>query len=188
MVVRLFLPPADCCRVAALVIPLLILPGLVLADGGRTMLKATCGGVVVTQGESTIKGFNDHVEISSVHHDMQNSVTLGSGTGKVASGPIRIVKPQSASSLKFIENVIRGHHCSEVLIRHFLDTDLDPMVEIWRMTLTDVFTVERNYWTAGSDARPQESLSFLPVVIEWTYFHDSGSASFGWDFEQNSSK
>lgn len=152
-------------------------------------LKATCDGIVLTAGGSSVAGLTDHVELSSVHHDLMlpiNYSSEGPRPGRFEFGSLRVVKAVSPSSVGFLQVMANSVVCESILVRHFMPTG-EGMAEFWQMELGDTLVGERKHWTSAAELPPHESLSFVPTSLRWTYI-DNGkvAASYTWNFATNS--
>lgn len=154
---------------------------------GFLVMQATCGGSLLTEGESQRKGLEDYVEISSFHNGLSTETSLDNtegGGGKVSQGTTRVVKPVSRSSIGLVESLITGLQCQEIRVERWgLDANSGESVKKWEVVLINALVNERKEWHAGSDGAPEESLGFVAMQIHWTHFGGKdGPVSFAYDF------
>lgn len=166
------------------------------ASQAGLLMRATCGGSLLTADEGNSGGLNDYVDLSSVHHDLSAPVRTGASItpGTLAIEPIRIVKSTSASSIGMIAAMAQGQTCSEILVENWQSRGSIGVAPVWRLELTQAFIVARKEWQTADEsapAAPQESFELRPSRVSWTHFilDTSGVTplEFTWDFETNTS-
>lgn len=162
------------------------------------LMRATCGGSLLTAGEGIREGFEDYVDLSSIHHDL--SAPLRSGPGGTVSPaplaiePIRIVKSTSASSIGMISVMAQGQFCTEILLENRQFGGTAQSLPVWRLELQQAYIVARKEWQTAEDPPlgiPQESFELFPTRVGWTHFSVDAQGGvtpieFNWDFETNS--
>lgn len=149
------------------------------------MMRAICNGSLVTGKEGTLSGYEDFVQLSSVHHDLEAPAASDlSGQQRMNLSSFRIAKAFSASSVLMIQNMAQGNRC-DIQIDHLVpDTDSGMMVLRWQLVLERAYVVARKEWSTGGAQPPQDSFAFTPESVEWSYFREDGSPtySFSWSF------
>lgn len=179
IVVRLFGPMALVGLLATVPFP--------AQAAGFSVLKATCGGTVITSGEGLRAGLEDYVDLASVHHGLNLDVTMsstGPQVGKLNFESLRVVKSLAPSSVRFLERMTKSSPCEQILIDQYVNNpSTGEMMLHWRLELDEAYVSERKEWYGGPEAGSQESLAFFPAAITWSFFNDKGLiAEHGWDF------
>ena len=163
------------------------------------LMRAICGGSLLTAGEGVRDGFEDYVELSSIHHDLSAPLRSAPGgtpaPGILSIDPIRIVKSTSASSIGMISVMAQGQFCSEILLENRQFGGVAQSVPVWRLELHETYIVARKEWHTAEAVPPlgipQESFELFPTRVGWTHFSVDAQGSvtpveFTWDFSTNS--
>jgi len=109
----------------------------------QLLMRATCGGNVVTAGEGTLPGYNDFVALSSVHHELTREFNP---PGPLRQSPVRVVQSVSASTVLLMQRMAQGQACEEVVIVHLQqDSQSGAFVEYWELSLENASVGERKY-------------------------------------------
>lgn len=150
----------------------------------QLLMRAACGGNVVTAGEGTLPGYSDYVALSSVHHDLTIQVNP---PGPLRQLPVRVVKSVSASTVRLMERMAQGQACEEVIIVHLRpNSQSGALEEYWELFLEDASLIERKYWDLSGATPVQDAISFTPLIVTWTFTDAAGGQTqFGWNFQTN---
>lgn len=164
---------------------LLSLQGSTVFASDPILMRANCAGSVVTRNEGELAGYVDYLELSSVHHELSISIQP---PGPLASQPVRVVKPVSASSVRLIGIMAQGQVCEEVDIVHLRPSGLSgTLAEYWSLQLVNTSVSERKHWDVNGAASVQDAISFNPEVATWIFTDGGGNETeFGWNFNTNS--
>ena len=152
-------------------------------------------------GESTAKGFEDHIEVLSYGHNVSQSANMsastagGATTGRSTHGDFSIVKELDKASPLLNQQCSSGMHIPTITMVLVRSSGSDDRVPYMEYKLTRCIISSVSVGGGGGDAMPSESVTFNYGKIDWTYTqqkHDDGSGggktTGSWNLQTNAAK
>lgn len=174
---------------ALLLVACLSSPGA--AAETRLLMRADCNGSVITAKEGFLAGYEDFVQLSSVHHDLEAPAALDlTRQEPIRLTSFRIAKVFTGSSVLLTQTMAQGKGCHEIRIDHLVpDSGSGQLVLRWQLILENAYVVARKEWSSETTAPTQDSFSFVPESVQWSFFRQDGSPGpvFKWNFVTSSS-
>lgn len=150
-------------------------------------------------GESTAKGYEKQIEITSFSHNVHQSTDIsasssgGATTGRTTHSDFTISKAVDLASPVLLQRCCDGTHIPTLtltLVRSGGDSKVPFMV----YTLTNLVVSDVSY-NGSKDGLPMESVSFNYGKIEWVYTQQKragggggGNTTGSWNLETNAAQ
>lgn len=145
-------------------------------------------------GESTTKGHEKEIEISSFSLGASNPSSVGSGTGsgagKVDISSMSLQKQVDLASAKLFQQCCAGKHFDEATMV-CREAGGDTPVEYWTIKFKQVFVDSISWGAASGGGKPSESISisFAQVTFDYYSQDEKGAkkdkVTGGWNIKTN---